>query len=253
MKQRINSKFKIKSLFQNSKIQNSKLIFMPRVANKKTPQTQKYISIAEIKDDAVVLRDGTLRAVLLISSINFALKSDEEQNAIIAGYVSFLNSLDTPLQIVIQSRRLNLDEYIATLKKSEKEQTNDLLKLQTAEYRQYITELVELGDIMTKRFYVVVPYNPASNKKRSFWSRTQDVLSPTGMLNLNQKQFLKRRKELFVLVDKIISGLSSMSLRSSILDTQSLIELYYNTYNPSVSEREKMTDIQKLRVEENYI
>ncbi|MFA4872232.1 MAG: hypothetical protein WC610_04225 [Patescibacteria group bacterium] len=226
---------------------------MGRVANKKTPQTQKYVSIAEIKDDAVVLRDGTLRAVLLISSINFALKSDEEQNAIIAGYVSFLNSLDTSLQIVIQSRRLNLDEYVATLKKAEKEQTNDLLKLQTAEYRQYITELVELGDIMTKRFYVVVPYNPVSNKKRSFWSHTKDVLSPTGMLNLNQKQFLKRRKELFILVDKIISGLSSMSLRSSILDTQSLIELYYNTYNPSVSEREKMADIQKLKVEENYI
>ncbi|MBI5765872.1 hypothetical protein HZA71_01440, partial [Candidatus Falkowbacteria bacterium] len=139
------------------------------------------------------------------------------------------------------------------LKKAEKEQTNDLLKLQTAEYRQYITELVELGDIMTKRFYVVVPYNPVSNKKRSFWSRTQDVLSPTGLINLNQKQFLKRRKELFVLVDKIISGLSSMSLRSSILDTQSLIELYYNTFNPSVSEREKMANIQKLKVEENYI
>ncbi len=222
-----------------------------RQANKSTPSTQKYLRIAEIRDDIVVLNDGTLRAVLLVSSINFALKSDDEQNAIVSGYVTFLNSLDSSLQIVVQSRQLDLDEYIESLKQIEKEQTNDLLKLQTTEYRKYITELVELGDIMTKRFYVVVQYNPSSDKKRSFWGKIGDAVSPTASIDLSQKEFLKRKDGLMTRVDKIFSGLGSMGLRASLLDTQALIELYYNTYNPTVSRREKMVDVGKLRLEEN--
>lgn len=223
---------------------------MSDIATKRTPSTQKYLNIAEIRDDCVVLKDGTLRAILLVSSINFALKSEDEQNAIVSGYVSFLNSLNSPLQIVIQSRPLDFDNYMESIKKAEREQTNDLLKLQTAEYRQYIAQLVELGDIMTKRFYVVVSYNPTTNKKMSFWNRVQSVVSPTGSISLSQKQFQRLNKELLTLVDNIVSGLASMSLRASILDTQSLIELYYNTYNPSVSRREKITDIKKLKLEE---
>lgn len=222
-----------------------------RQANRSTPSTQKYLNIAEIKDDCVVLKNGTMLAVILVSSINFALKSEDEQNAIIASYVSFLNSLDAPLQIVIQSRQLDLDEYIALIKSAEKNQTNDLLKLQTAEYLQYISELVELGDIMTKRFYLVVPYDPASNKKRGFWQRFKDVGYPTSAISLNQKEFVRRRNDLFLRVDKILSGLASMSLRAQPLDTQSLIELYYNTFNPVLSQREKMADINKLKFENN--
>lgn len=223
---------------------------MDKKATKSTPATQSYMTISEIRDDSVIMKDGTLRAVLLVSSINFALKSEDEQNAIVAGYVSFLNSLDTTLQIVIQSRKLNLDNYLIDIKRAEEAQTNDLLKLQTAEYRKYITELVELGDIMTKRFYVVVYFNPSFSKKRGFWQRSSDLMSPTKFIKLNQNEFIKRHKELFIGVDKIISGLSSMGLRSSVLNTQSLIELFYNTYNPAISESQKMADIRKLEIEE---
>ena len=221
-----------------------------RKATKSTPTTQRYMTISEIKDDSVVMKDGTLRSILLVSSINFALKSEDEQNAIISGYVSFLNSLDAPLQIVIQSRKLNLEDYLIDIRKNEQAQTNDLLKLQTAEYRKYISELVDLGDIMTKMFYVVVYYNPMSNKKRGFWQRAGDVVSPAKMMKLSQKEFARRHKDLFTMVDKIASGLSSMGLRASILNTQSLIELYYNTYNPIVSESQKMADINKLEIEQ---
>jgi hypothetical protein len=209
------------------------------------------LHIAEIRDDCVVLKDGTLRAVLLVSSINFALKSEEEQAAIISGYISFLNLLNSPLQILVQSRKLDLDEYLASIKEAEKVQTNELLKLQISEYYQYISQLVELGDIMTKRFYVVVPYDPASNNKRGFWTRAGDVLSPTNIISLGQKQFAQRHKELFTLLDKILTGLSGMGLRATVLDTQSLIELFYNTYNPVVSRSEKLGDIDKLSLEEN--
>lgn len=224
---------------------------MPQTINKGTPSTQNYLRIAEIKDDCVTMKDGTLRAIVLVSSINFALKSEDEQNAIFMGYVSFLNSLEAPIQVVIQSRRLDLDGYLAEIEKQEKIQTNDLLKLQTAEYRQFISQMVELGDIMTKRFYLIIPYDPASNKKRSFFQKATDVFSPTKVLKLNQKQFADRRRELLLLVEKMTSGLMSMGLRASVLDTQSLIEFYYNTYNPIVSRQQKMVEVDKLNLENN--
>ena len=222
-----------------------------RQANKRTPATQRYLPIAEIRDDIVVLKDGTLRAVLLVSSINFALKSEDEQNAIVAGYISFLNSLESPLQIVIQSRQLDLDGYLADLREVERNQTNELLKLQTAEYRQYIASLVELENIMTKRFLAIVPYNPYTSKKRNFWSRSLDVVSPTNVIKLSQKSFDLRRNDLLVTVERIRGGLASLGLRADMLDTQSLIELYYTTYNPTVSRREKMQDVNKLQLEES--
>ncbi|MFA5124536.1 MAG: TraC family protein [Patescibacteria group bacterium] len=221
-----------------------------RQATKATPSTQKYLQIAEIRDDTIVMKDGSLRSVILVSSINFALKSEDEQNAIVSGYVSFLNSLDTPLQIIIQSRQLDLESYLEFLKEAEAKQTNDLLKMQMTEYRQYITELVELGNIMTKRFLVVVPYEPFRSKTRSFWQRSGDVLSPTKILSLGQKQFMQRQRELLTLVDKVLTGLASIGLRSQVLDTQSLIEVFYNTYNPTVSRSEKLVDVNKLRTED---
>ncbi len=220
-----------------------------RQASKATPSTQKYLQIAEIRDDTIVMKDGSLRAVLLVSSINFALKSEDEQNAIISAYVGFLNSLDSPLQILIQSRQLDLESYLNFLKESEIKQTNDLLKMQMAEYRQYISELVQMGNIMTKRFYVIVPFEPFNAKTRSFWQRAGDVLSPTGAVSLNEKYFLQRQKALYIIVDRVLSGLSSMGLRAQMLDTQSLIEVFYNTYNPTVAKNEKMQDIGKLMME----
>ena len=115
----------------------------------KKVSTQKHLSISEIKEDSVVLKDGSLRAVILVSSLNFALKSEEEQKAIIGGYISFLNNIDFSLQIVIQSRRLHMEGYLENLKKIERELTNDLLRMQIAEYRQFVNSLVEGGNIMT--------------------------------------------------------------------------------------------------------
>jgi len=220
-----------------------------RHATRSTHSTQSYMPLAEVRDDCVVMKDGTLRAVLLVSSVNFALKSEDEQNAIVSSYVSFLNSLEAPLQIVIQSRRLDLDKYLETIKDAEQQQTNDLLRLQTAEYRRYISELVELGSIMTKRFYVIVPYDPRTNKRRGFFSRVKDVLSPTALLNLGQREFDSRRRELFMRVDNILSGMASMGLRATVLDTQSLIELYYTTYNPVTSRHQALADVHKLQIE----
>lgn len=219
------------------------------VKNRIKKTTQQYLDIAEIKEDVVIMRDGTLRSVLLISSVNFALKSEDEQNAIVSAYVSFLNNIDFPLQIVIQSREMNVEGYLSTLKEKEKEQTNELLKMQTAEYIQYINELISMSKIMNKRFYIVVPYNPLSDKQKNFFARFFDVLKPATLIKVKEERFLKRKERLMHRVENVVSALGSVGLNSAVLDTQSLIELYYNTYNPSTSLNEKLVDINQLRVE----
>lgn len=212
--------------------------------------TQRYLDIAEIKEDVVVLKDGTLRSVLLVSSINFALKSEDEQNAIIAQYVSFLNSLDWPLQIVVQSRRLNIDNYIERLRDSEKKQENELLRVQIADYRAFVQELVSLGQIMQKQFFVVVPYNPLSDRRKGFFERLQEVFMPGTAVKLAEERFQRQRGELVTRADRMIGQLRSMGLSSVMLDTQGLIELYYRIYNPDSYDSQKMQDPAKLRVED---
>lgn len=213
------------------------------------PSAQAHLPIAEIKDNTVVLKDGTLRAVLMTSSINFALKSEDEQNATISSYVGFLNSLDFPVQIVIQSRRLQIQPYLDKLIGLEQNQVNELLRIQIADYRSFISELVEIGKIMTKRYYVVVPYDPLSNSKKSFWSRFKEVLKPALSLRLKEERFLQRKKDLDLRVRHVESGLSGMGLQVVQLDTQALIELYYNTYNPDISFAEQLEDITKQQIE----
>lgn len=218
-------------------------------AKNKISATQKYLDIAEIKEDSVVLKDGSLRAVLIASSINFSLKSEDEQRAVISAYVQFLNSLEFPLEIVIQSRKLDIDEYLERLKKIEKEQTNELLKMQTKEYREYIQELVEMADIMSKRFYLVIPYSPRSDKAKGFWVRLGEALSPTSVIKLADKKFRDYQSDLNKRVNFIVDGLASAGVEAIRLDTQGLIELYYNTYNPETYAQEKLVDLNKLNIE----
>lgn len=214
------------------------------------PSTQRYLDIAEVKEDVVIMRDGTLRMVLLVSSINFALKSEDEQQAIISQYVQFLNTLDFPLQIVIQSRRLNIDDYLMRLGDSEKTQNNELLRNQIRDYRAFVSELITLGEIMQKQFFVVIPFNPLSDKRKSFWERFTDIFLPALSLRLADKIFRERREALQFRVGHIIDSLGSMSLSAVPLDTQSLIELYYRVYNPDSFETQRLVSPDKLQISE---
>lgn len=215
----------------------------------KFSSTQKYLDIAEIKNDCIVLKNGSFRTVLLVSSINFALKSEEEQKAVIQGYIQFLNTLDFPLQIIIQSRPFNIKPYLANLDQLQKEHTNELLKKQMADYSDFIKELIGLGEIMSRRFYVVVPYNPLGDKKMGFLSRVSELFSIATAVKIKKDKFENYREALFRRADIIISGLSGMGIKAVPLDTQSLIEIFYNIYNPAESEMQKLTKIKDLRIE----
>lgn len=216
---------------------------------KPSASTEQYMDIAEIRDDIVIMKDGTLRAVILVSSINFALKSEDEQTAVVSSYVSFLNSLDFPIQVVIQSRKLNIDAYLDRLKEAERTQRNELLRTQIADYRQFVRELIELGQIMSKRFFVVVPYSPGSNKAKSWWDRFKEVVSPGKSVRAKEAQFRDRRRSLDGRMSLVLGGLSGMSLQVTQLDTQGLVELYYTVYNPDIFLSEKLVSTDQLQVE----
>lgn len=213
------------------------------------PSTQRYLDVASIRDGVVIMKDGTLRAILMVSSVNFALKSEDEQSALVNGYVSFLNTMEYPIQVVIQSRKMNIDVYLNQLKEQEQKQTNELLRAQIQDYRQFVVDLIELGEIMQKRFYVVVPYDPVANKKKGFFTRLKEAMAPARVIKLKEKQFNERKQDLDMRISGITSALQGMSLKVVRLDTQGLIELFYNTYNPITSQQQELTDMNKVQVE----
>lgn len=198
---------------------------------------QQFLKIDTIHDDVVVLKNGGLRVVLMCSSINFALKSSDEQDAIIFQYQNFLNSLDFPVQFVIHSRRLNIAPYLEALRERQKEETNELLKLQIAEYAEFVKTFTESTNIMSKTFYVVVSFTPAIMEKSGM---LDGLFSAIGMGNktTNPKgQFGEYRNQLWQRVETIIAGLHSFGVRAVPLNGEELIELFYGLYNPTEFEK----------------
>lgn len=226
-----------------------------QVKQKKTSptlSTQSYLNVAEIKDNVVILKNGSLRAVLQTNSINFNLKSEEEQNAIIYGYQNFLNSLEFPVQILVQSRKLDIDKYIANLRLKADEHQNELLKNQTLGYCDYIQKLVEYADIMEKQFYVIVPYDPYRAQKKNMFSQFMENLSNKDSIDnikRRHREFEEVNKHLTERVSLVKVGLEGCNLRVAQLETQQLIELFYQIYNPITSRNEKIEDLASLDVE----
>lgn len=213
------------------------------------PSTQSHIPFAEIRDGIVIMKDGTLRRVLRVSSLNFALKSEDEQRGIIQGYVGFLNSLDFELQIVVQSRKLNIHPYLEQLGILARQQDNELLRKQTKSYRAFIWRFVEETNIMDKQFYIVVPYVPSRHKRKSYWSRLRDVLLPAAAITIKQEKFEQYIIELDRQVALVVSSLSSIGLEAKSLATEELIVLYYNVYNPRMKEQQRVHHIADMQID----
>ncbi len=214
--------------------------------------TQLHLRIAEIRDNTIVLKNGGLRGVLKVSSLNFNLKSDAEQNAIIYSYQSFLNTLEFPIQIVVRSRKLDLDNYIEKLRGLATKQTNPLLQKQTTEYADYIHRLIEYADIMEKEFYVVVPTDPqrtvGQNFIEKFWGRMHPADS-IGEITRRHKEFDQLKKTLTQRVTITSSGLENCGLKVQTLQTSELIALFYQIYNPLTARNEKVEDAAQLTIE----
>lgn len=214
--------------------------------------TQKYLNITEIKDGIVVLRNGTLRAVLMASSINFDLKSTDEQNAIIYGYQEFANSLDFPLQIIINSRRLDITPYLNDLKERERVQKNELLQIQTHDYREYVEKLVDFANVMNKNFYIIIPYAPAETQKIGLLEKFFSLFEPQGAVKKIQEiDFQRHKEQLWQRVTHIQAGLAPLGIKTAPLNTQELIELFYIFYNPQPVGSQGLADIEALNISDN--
>jgi type IV secretory pathway VirB4 component len=213
------------------------------LASKKS--TQDFVPVREVRDGIIVLKDGGLRAVLLASSINFALKSDDEQTAFITQFQSFLNSLDFSVQIFIESRMLDIRPYVATLEAAHKEQLDDLMRIQIREYIEFIKSFTETASIMTKNFFVVVPYSSVGitagvSGTASFlpWNKKK------GSTEEENKSFGEQVSQLEQRIGIVQQGLVRTGVRTVQLGTEEAIELLYKLFNPGEEGKPMVLDRQ---------
>ncbi len=209
------------------------------------PSTDKLVQFSQIADSVIVLKDGSLRSIVEITAINFELRSSDEQSAILQQFEAFLNAIDFPFQIVVQSRRFDISAYVAGIEQASTTITSDLLKVQAQEYARFVRELSGLANIMSKRFYVVIPFHAApseTGKKGGFLSglfgKKPAALPTAGM---TPEQLANWQAQLTQRAELVLGGLSGMGLKGHILRQDELVRLFTDLYNPTVPETTQHT------------
>jgi type IV secretory pathway VirB4 component len=210
--------------------------------------TQNTLLISEIKDGVVVLRDGSLRGVILGSAINFDLMSPAEQESVEFAYQGFLNSLHFPVQIAVKSQKIDLSSYMEKLQALRGEQPNELLGTLMDDYIANIKSLIEEVNIMDKQFYVVVPYYPPMSvqKKSNLIEGIKAAFEPPPVITVAEEDFRKYKQELSQRMALAASGMSQMGIRAISLGSQELVDLYYSWYNPDVAFNQKLIDTSQI-------
>lgn len=231
------------------RVQNSAQPSKPPEKPKINPaSTQNMLQIAEIRDGIVIMNDGSFRSVIMAKSINFDLMSPQEQESVESGYQAFLNSLDFDIQIFIRSQKVDIRMYIDKLQTKRNEQSNMLLGIMMDDYIDYISELSIQSNIMDKYFYLVIPYFSSVSVKRAIDQSKSFFTGLSGIFNKSKmphvavtEQVLEEAKDaLRDKVQAVINGLEQCGVKSVPLDTQELIELYYDFYNPDTATRQKL-------------
>ena len=218
--------------------------------------TQNTLQIAEIRDGIVIMSDGSFRSVIMVKSINFDLMSPQEREAVEFSYQGFLNSLYFPIQITIRSQKVDLGPYIQKLDKIRSEHDNMLLALLMEDYITYMDQLSLQTNIMDKKFYVVIPYFPIADAQKAF-EDSKKLISGMGALfskkpdkqvTINEPDLAKAKDELRNRVQAVLGGLMQCGIQGLPLDTQELIELYYDVYNPDTATRQELKNFDDLTV-----
>ena len=191
--------------------------------------TQDFVPLRDIKDNIVILKNGQMNMVLLASSINFALKSADEQAATLQQFQAFLNTLDFSIQIYVQSRRLNIKPYLELLAEREDQQDNDLMRIQLREYLQFIDTFTTEVDVMSKNFFVVIPYTPVG---ANLQSNFKDLFGGNKNTYIDDKNFAEHRLQLEQRITLVEQGLNRIGVRTILLQNEELVELYYHIFNP---------------------
>lgn len=202
-----------------------------------TTPTQALVAIKEIRDGVLYLKSGGVRRVLIVSGVNFDLKSEAEQGLILGSFQNFLNTLDFSAQFFIHSRKVNVDAYLASMRARMGEEPNELLKIQIGEYVEFIRAFVEENAIISKTFFAIVPYEsviPAGGKLGGLASLFKKTTSAAPSRQANAQEILSQLERR---VNQVIEGLSQIGLRAAPLENDALVELFYNLYNPELTEK----------------
>ena len=212
---------------------------------KEFANAQDLVAVKEIRDNVLVLKDKSLRQVLMVNGLNFALRSEVEQNTITASYQNFLNTLDFPLQIIIHSRKINISKYLEKLAAFEQSEPSPLLRNQNAEYREFIRGFVEKNAIMEKTFFVVVPWVTVSLPTTKNLMRFIPFMRKTEAAEVAEQQekeetFTEWLEQLSQRTSQVVEGLAAIGLEAVILGNRELAEMLYNFYNPESVEREDL-------------
>lgn len=209
--------------------------------------TQNFVKVQAIKDGVIFVGLNKICAILLVSSINFLLKSKEEQEAIIYGYQDFLNSLDFPIQILVTSRYVNMDKYLKNLEELQKREEQEQMRLQIEEYISFINALTAHSAIFTKNFYIVIPYSSVEQQKgnffKNFFTKNKSLAQ-----NITGENFLQFKTQLWERVGLVVNGLKRIGLNAVPLNTQECVELLYNAYNPEKKPKQNLPDINKIEI-----
>lgn len=203
----------------------------------KNLNTKQFVEIHDIKDGVLILKSGSLRIMLEVNSVNFDLKSTEEQTAIIKGFQNFLNSLDFPLQIVVHSRQLDIKNYLAKTQAAVDQIDNELLKIQGIEYIRFVKGLTELANIMSKKFYIIVPFYPAESgiTKVGFFDSLKGIFGSAKekIRNIEEQDFETYQSQIRQRAELIADGLQNMGLTAKTLDKEELVNIFNSLYNPN--------------------
>ena len=213
---------------------------------KESLSSQSLISLNQIKKGIIILKNGVLRSVLEVSGINLDLKSEDEQNSILTSWRNLLNNLDFSLEIIIHSRRLNIGPYLNFLQERVSQEQSDLLKIQGEDYYNFIQGLVSQNNIMRKKFYIIVPYDPVILKPNTILDSFKNMLSiGRGSFGsaavLTNEQFNQYYQQLMIRRDNVIANLYRIGLMARPLETKELIEIFFNLYNPETFEKETLS------------
>jgi hypothetical protein len=201
--------------------------------------TQQFVNIESIENGIIRLKGGAYRKILIVSGMNFELKSAEEQEMITFAFQGFLNSLDFSIQFFIHSRKLNIENYLKMVKDRENQETNELLKNQIFEYGEFVNSFVSQNAIMSKNFFVVVPFDPvriseAGGKLKDKIFGVFGGKEPAGSQQKTEQEYLEQLDQR---VNGVVDGLNQIGLRTVPLNDAELSELFYNIYNPSTIEK----------------
>jgi len=194
--------------------------------------TRQFVDIQEIRDDVLILKDGSLRQIIQIGSTNFELKSQDEQLAILAGFRDLLNALDFSLEIAVISRKLNIGKYLGFLDRVVEAQQNELMRIQAVEYSRFVKELTQLANIMSKNFFVVVPFYIGPRVKGGIVQTIKSIFKPSAAAKFNPEEFESYRTQLSQRVSIVYENLAGLGLGARVLQKEELTNLFYRLYNP---------------------